>query len=133
MCSCILRRWWLCLPCIGNGFGTCFAHPIKSDLWLLVVATIPAVIAALTINFDAAFEGAFLAWSFLLTSVVLVAAEWLSGHWHRPAKHVTLKHALIMGVMQAIAILPGLSRSGSTIAGGVAAAFPASARRIFRL
>ena len=100
-------------------FWNMLCHPIKSDLWLLVVATIPAVIAALTINFDAAFEGAFLAWSFLLTSVVLVAAEWLSGHWHRPAKHVTLKHAVIMGVMQAIAILPGLSRSGSTIAGGV--------------
>ena len=100
-------------------FWNMLCHPIKSDLWLLVVATIPAVIAALTINFDAAFEGAFLAWSFLLTSVVLVAAEWLAGHWHRPAKHVTFKHAIIMGVMQAIAILPGLSRSGSTIAGGV--------------
>ena len=102
------RRFWHML-----------CHPVKSDLWLLVVATIPAVIAALTINFDAAFEGAFLAWSFLLTSVVLVSAEWLSRHWHRPAKHVTLKHAIVMGVMQAIAILPGLSRSGSTIAGGV--------------
>lgn len=34
-------------------------------------------------------------------------------------RKVTTKSALVMGCMQALAILPGVSRSGSTIAGGL--------------
>ncbi|MDD6883814.1 MAG: undecaprenyl-diphosphate phosphatase [Eubacteriales bacterium] len=98
-------------------------HPIRSELKWLILATIPAVIAALTVNFSAAFEGAFLCWSFWLTSVVLLAGDAI-GQYRRktqkPAKEVGFKHALTMGMMQAVAILPGLSRSGSTISGGVA-------------
>ncbi len=101
-------------------FWEMLRHPLKSDLWLLVVATIPAVIAALIFDFDAAFEGTFLGWSFLLTSAVLVVAEWLGQRRGRGVKKVQPKHAVAMGVMQAVAILPGLSRSGSTIAGGMA-------------
>lgn len=57
-------------------------HPIQSDLKWLVVATIPAVIAALVVDFDAAFEGQFIIWSFYLTSVVLVAGD-VIGKWRR--------------------------------------------------
>ena len=93
-------------------------HPIQSDLKWLVVATIPAVIAALVVDFDAAFEGQFIIWSFYLTSIVLIAGD-VIGKWrrrnHRVHKRVGVKDALTMGVMQAVAILPGLSRSGSTI------------------
>ena len=98
-------------------------HPIQSELKWLVVATIPAVIAALVVDFDAAFEGQFIIWSFYLTSIVLVAGD-VIGKWrrrnHRVHKRVGAKDALTMGVMQAVAILPGLSRSGSTISAGVA-------------
>ena len=50
-------------------------HPFKSELKWLVVATIPAVIAALVVNFNEAFEGKFIIWSFYLTSIVLVVSE----------------------------------------------------------
>ena len=69
------------------------------------------------------FEGQFIIWSFYLTSVVLVAGD-VIGKWRRRNrrvhKRVGVKDALTMGVMQAVAILPGLSRSGSTISAGVA-------------
>ena len=98
-------------------------HPIQSDLKWLVIATIPAVIAALVVNFDAAFEGQFIIWSFYLTSIVLVAGDMI-GKWrrrnHRLHKQVNLGDAAAMGLVQAVAILPGLSRSGSTISAGVA-------------
>ncbi len=98
-------------------------HPLRSELKWLVVATIPAVIAALVVDFDDAFEGKFIIWSFYLTSVVLVAGTAI--HQHRRQnrslhKGVRWYDAVVMGVMQAVAILPGLSRSGSTISGGVA-------------
>ena len=97
-------------------------HPFRSELKWLVVATIPAVIAALTINFDDAFEGKFIIWSFYLTSFVLVASGWIGNKrrrehkWHKDTRWYD---AVAMGIMQAVAILPGLSRSGSTIAGGL--------------
>lgn len=98
-------------------------HPFKSELKWLVLATIPAVIAALVIDFDDAFEGKFIIWSFYLTSVVLVAGSAINAKRRREKslhKPVRWCDALTMGIMQAVAILPGLSRSGSTISGGVA-------------
>ena len=53
-------------------------HPIQSELKLLVLATIPAVIAALVVDFSDAFEGKFIIWSFYLTSVVLVAGTYVN-------------------------------------------------------
>ena len=99
-------------------------HPIQSELKWLIVATIPAVIAALVIDFDEAFEGKFIVWSFYLTTIVLVAGTAIN-KWRRKNRllHKTMRwtDAVAMGLMQAVAILPGLSRSGSTISGGVAA------------
>ena len=98
-------------------------HPIRSELKWLILATIPAVIAALVVDFDAAFEGRFIIWSFYLTSIVLVVGTAMN-KWrrrnHSQHKAIRWTDAVAMGVMQAVAILPGLSRSGSTISGGVA-------------
>ena len=98
-------------------------HPFKSELRWLNVATIPAVIAALVVDFDEAFEGKFIVWSFYLTSIVLVAGTAVN-KWRRKNrtlhKRIRWNDAVAMGCMQAVAILPGLSRSGSTIAGGCA-------------
>lgn len=96
------------------------SHPVQSELKWLVLATIPAVIAALVIDFDAAFEGQFIIWSFYLTSAVLVAGDLLGKRIRKKHKRVGLTDSLAMGAMQAVAILPGLSRSGSTISAGVA-------------
>lgn len=119
-------------------------HPWKSDLKWLVVATIPAVVMRLLYTdlfvkifggtgleapftairdglggfMDTAFEGGFLGWAFLLTSVFLLLGEWFSGRRAKRHKRVRGADAAVMGVMQAIAVLPGVSRSGSTIAGG---------------
>ena len=98
-------------------------HPLSSNLKWLIVATIPAVIAALLIDFDEAFKGAFLGWSFLCTSAIMIVGEAINRHKKNMKdlhRHVHFTDALVMGIMQAVAILPGVSRSGSTIAGGAA-------------
>lgn len=119
-------------------------HPIRSDLKWLVVATIPAVLVRLLYTdlfvkllggtpleatfasirdglggfIDTAFAGGFLGWAFLLTSVFLLAGEWLANRLEKRHKHLKGRDAVVMGLMQAVAVLPGISRSGSTIAGG---------------
>lgn len=63
-------------------------------------------------------DGKYLAIGFFATTVVLVVSEFLARRYERK-RNVELPQAMAMGVMQAAAILPGLSRSGSTIAGGL--------------
>ena len=89
----------------------------KMILWL-GIATVPAVIAALLFKdfFDAAPGKPVLVSGFLIvTGLILFVPRLLKGQ----ASKVGLKSSLIMGVGQAFAILPGISRSGSTIAAGL--------------
>lgn len=86
-------------------------------LWL-ALATVPAVIAQLLFGtvFDAAPGNPFLVSSLLIvTGLILFVPRLLKGG----AQKVGIKSSVIMGVGQAFAILPGISRSGSTIAAGL--------------
>lgn len=96
-------------------------HPFASELKWLVVATLPTVAAALLLGdiIDQLFAGNYLGYSFLITSFVLVAGEAVNRLRTRKHKQVGFMDALIMGCMQAVAIAPGVSRSGSTICGGM--------------
>lgn len=90
---------------------------------MLIIATIPAVAATLLLGdaMDRIFEGWFLGLAFLITGGLLFGVEWLvarrPGHGTRT---IDTKQALVMGLLQAVAIVPGISRSGATIAGGLA-------------
>lgn len=55
----------------------------------------------------------------LLTGAVLFLSDRMA-HGHKTARSATMKDALLIGVAQGVATLPGLSRSGSTIAAGMA-------------
>jgi len=94
----------------------------------LIIATIPTVFAALIFRkpLERAFEtGHFLGFAFLMTSVLLIVAELLakrgaaSGGTAKNAATVNWLDALVIGVMQAIAIIPGVSRSGATLSGAL--------------
>ncbi|MDD4646487.1 MAG: undecaprenyl-diphosphate phosphatase [Bacteroidales bacterium] len=65
-------------------------------------------------NGDIAFVGAML----LLTAAFLYAGHFL-GQRKQVGKPITYLTAFIMGIAQAIAVMPGLSRSGTTIATGM--------------
>jgi undecaprenyl-diphosphatase len=56
---------------------------------------------------------ALIGWSF-----VMVAAERL-GTKSRPLTRITLVDAIVMGVVQCLALIPGVSRSGATISAGL--------------
>lgn len=90
-------------------------------LWFLVLATIPAGLAKIFLDepIDMLFEeGKYVCFGFLITAIVLFLTECLGQKLARN-KPVTWKSALIMGIAQGVAVVPGISRSGSTIAAGV--------------
>ncbi|MDR0991812.1 MAG: undecaprenyl-diphosphate phosphatase, partial [Ruminococcus sp.] len=57
--------------------------------------------------------------SFLYTSVLLFLAVYYSRNNTKTSGEVTVRDALFIGTMQGVALLPGVSRSGSTIAAGM--------------
>lgn len=95
---------------------------------LLIVASVPAAVLGLV--FEETFErllseprGA--AFALLATAVILVGAEWVSGTFSRRRARAmrteaTARDAVVIGLAQALALLPGVSRSGSTMGAGLA-------------
>ena len=103
--------------------------------WLLVLATIPAGLIGITIKdlVESAFANPRMVSAFLLvTAALLVTAERI-GSQQRELDDLNWKDALLVGFAQALAILPGISRSGATITGGMLRGFerPPAARFAF--
>lgn len=97
-------------------------NPFQKLTFLLIVGTIPAVLAALAFGdtVEAMFQGGILlAFGFFVTGVFLLYADRVQDGY-KSAKDVTFVDALVIGLMQAIAITPAISRSGSTITGALA-------------
>ena len=97
-------------------------HPIRKVTLNIIIATIPAVIAALFFEdfINEAFGGNYLGWGFLLTAVILALTTKIKQATEdNDLDKITTKQTLAMGFMQAVAILPGVSRAGSTICGGL--------------
>ena len=92
-----------------------------SLLFKIVVATIPVAIIGIALNdhIERVFSTPLLVGcALLLTAVFLVTA----GKLQRADSHqdsIDLKTAVVIGLFQAIAVVPGVSRSGSTIAAGL--------------
>ena len=99
-------------------FVSLFRPPFK-NLGLLALATIPAAIAGLVMEsfWEGAFGGQYLWAGFLTTAVLLFAAQKVMKKNYDGK--ITARRAVVMGLAQAAALLPGLSRSGATISAGV--------------
>lgn len=89
--------------------------------WYIAAATLPVALAGLLLQdfFSSVFASPPAAAFFLLvTAVFLVTGErMLSGEKTIP--QITLPDALVVGMFQMFALLPGISRSGSTITAGL--------------
>ncbi len=98
-----------------------FKKPIK--LWYLVLATIPAGIVGVVFALFVDLDGLFASNIWLLSIVfLLTAGEMLFSELYCKKKEmingINAKSAFIMGCGQALGVVPGLSRSGTTISAG---------------
>jgi undecaprenyl-diphosphatase len=107
--------------------------------WLIVLGTVPVVIFGLLLKKwlkETFYNPTAIAWVSITFALLLAAAEWWSRR--RPQREeaaITWFDALWVGLWQALALMPGGSRSGTTITGGLFAglARPAAARFSFLL
>ena len=95
--------------------------PFKKLSWLLIVGTIPAGLMGILLEkqFEALFNSAIYVGLFLIiTGLLLWGAERVKPG-EKDVKDISFKNALVIGIAQGIAIAPGISRSGATIAAGL--------------
>lgn len=84
-------------------------------LFLLFIATLPAIFFGLLLRdkIEVLLANRLLIGiCFALTGIILFSTKFIK---ERESKDMTLKDSIIIGLAQALAILPGISRSGSTI------------------
>ncbi len=104
--------------------------------WLVIVATIPALVTGFVLKdiIQTMFKDALTLAGFrlLVTAALLTFVEYFDRR-DRTLESATWLDALSVGLFQVLAIFPGASRSGSTIAGGMVRGFdrPSAARFAF--
>jgi undecaprenyl-diphosphatase len=97
------------------------SEPASRLGWVLVLATVPAVIAGVLFKnpIERVFGNPIVTGILLFgTAALLVIAE-IFGKRIRKIEAISFMDALIIGLFQTISLLPGISRSGSTISGGM--------------
>jgi len=116
------RDWWsLAIGVLGIASGHQVAESRRVFL-LIVIATIPAVIIGFLLEkfFRGLFGTPVIAALFLIVNAaLLMGGEKLRAHSHRPLSSLTMMDALTIGLWQCTALIPGISRSGATIVGGL--------------
>lgn len=110
-------------------------HPVRNrTLLYLVIASVPTLVIYLaakvlfpdaggpgTDGFAVFDSGWFLGAAFLITALFLLLCDFISSRRPETGRKVGPLQAVVMGIFQGIGMIPGISRSGSTIFGGVLA------------
>jgi undecaprenyl-diphosphatase len=89
--------------------------------WYIVIGTIPIGVAGLALNHtieNGARNLALIGTALIALGLLLLLAERV-GTRERGVESITFRDAMIIGVAQAAALIPGVSRSGATITGGL--------------
>ncbi len=131
------RDLWAIARAVVTGLlaGRLFASAEARLGWLIVVATLPAVAAALVFKdlIEQVHGQPYVVIGVLIVFSALIYAAERIGRRNRTLETLTWRDALLIGAAQAVALLPGVSRSGATITGGLAIGLerPAAARFSF--
>lgn len=97
------------------------ANPTRRLGFMIIVATIPTAIIGLL--FEDYFEQLYqsltgIALGLIFTGLILLLAERM-GRGQKGIQEMKFRNAVFVGIMQGIAICPGVSRSGSTLFGSL--------------
>ena len=117
---------WLLIQAMLRKFGRLPVNERDEMMvYALLAGTIPAVILGLMLEsiMETLFRSPLLvAGVLILGSVLFMFAEWQYLH-HPRRQEVTVGKGLKIGLFQSLALVPGMSRSGASIAGGMLLGF----------
>ena len=114
----------LCLTirdlCTGKGLRLA-ERPIRKLGVMIIVATIPTAIIGLVFSdfFDSLYNSVIpIGVGLIITGFLLIFAE-KKGEGNRGIQQMNFRNAIFLGLVQGVAICPGISRSGSTLFGSL--------------
>ncbi|GHD13904.1 undecaprenyl-diphosphatase [Zhihengliuella salsuginis] len=89
--------------------------------WLIIIGSLPIGVLGLLLEdfIDTTFRSLWITASMLVVFGIFLALADTYGRQQRELKELTYKHGIIYGLFQALALVPGVSRSGGTITGGL--------------
>ena len=105
--------------------GLLSRHPFATEKarlgWLIVLATVPAVVFGLAFKpfFESLHRNPIVVAGILTAGAALILLTERIGRRNRNLSSITWRDALIIGASQSLALLPGVSRSAATICGGM--------------
>ena len=114
----------LCLTikdlCTGKGLRLA-ERPVRKLGVMIIVATIPTAVIGLAFSdfFDSLYTSVIpIGVGLIITGFLLVRAEKM-GEGNRGIQQMNVRNAIFIGLVQGVAICPGISRSGSTLFGSL--------------
>ncbi len=123
----IILYFWQDLLTLAKGYvglptdaGSMFQGCERQTVHYVLLASVPTAIIGLgvqSIGIETLAQPSLVAVMFLITGVILWVTR--DGTSDRTAKDMKARDALLIGIIQGAAVFPGISRSGSTIAGGM--------------
>lgn len=118
--------WKILLDFLDNNFKKRLKYSEQSTNsrlgWMIIAGTIPIVIIGLL--FKDVIEGALtknlyvISGSLIVLAIILAVAE-KTAKFKKDIEDITLFDSFMIGIAQAVALIPGSSRSGTTITGGL--------------
>lgn len=101
--------------------------------WAVFWGTIPVVVCGVLLKhqIETSFRSLYvIAGSFIVMGIIMLLADMYGAH-KRKVEDVTVKDGVIVGLWQILPLIPGMSRSGSTISGALIAGFDRAAAARF--
>ncbi|MCC3271483.1 undecaprenyl-diphosphate phosphatase [Arthrobacter zhangbolii] len=128
----IIKSWW----------GSLVGRVPRSDPdarmgWLIIIGTLPIVVLGLLFQdqIENTFRSLWIVATMLIVFGIILAVADTVGRQQRTLDKLTYKHGILYGFAQALALIPGVSRSGGTITAGLLMGYTreAAARYAFLL
>jgi undecaprenyl-diphosphatase len=112
----ILRAWWSSLRSAGRT-----ANADSRIGWLIIVGTLPIAVLGLLFkdSIETSLRNLYITAAMLIVFALLLAAADRFGHMRLRLEQLSWRHGLLLGLAQALALIPGVSRSGGTITAGL--------------
>lgn len=122
----VLFFWRDIVRIVSHWFKALFGKIPRNDPdakigWLIIIGSIPIVVLGLLFQdqIETTFRSLwFVASALIAFAILLGVADWV-GAKRRKMEDLTVGHGVLYGLAQALALIPGVSRSGGTITMGL--------------
>lgn len=118
--------WKDIMRIIKNWFGSLTGKVDKKDPdarmgWFIIIGSLPiGILGVMLENYiDTSFRSLWITATMLIVFAIILGVADRIGKEQRELKELTVKHGILFGFAQALALIPGVSRSGGTITAGL--------------